>query len=248
MESIQIFLNSSNADKLNNGSTSDCDFFLPIIEIPDGFHIYLSVVKCLIPYSFYTVNSTNNTFSYTLYGAGISNYSSTIPSGNYNVNQLFSALIPIIHPFFANSSYDSTTNKFTFTSTTTEFSLNYSTNSCLSLFGFNKTTTSTNKTLTSTNCANVNPVKCINVVSNLITYNINKSFINNQTILCCIPVNKPPLSLIEYTNQNNFRSNLFVNTISIIKLKLVDENNNIIDLNGLHWSITLQLDVEPFRE
>ena len=45
MESIQIYLNSKNADKYNNGS-SDCEYDLPLIEIPDGFHIYLSVVSC----------------------------------------------------------------------------------------------------------------------------------------------------------------------------------------------------------
>ena len=51
MESIQIYLNSINADKYNNGLTSDCEFNLPNLEIPDGYHIYLSVNQCSIPYS-----------------------------------------------------------------------------------------------------------------------------------------------------------------------------------------------------
>ena len=48
MESIQIYLNSINADKYNNGLTSDCEFNLPNLEIPDGYHIYLSVNQCSI--------------------------------------------------------------------------------------------------------------------------------------------------------------------------------------------------------
>ena len=246
MESIQLYLNSNNADKLNNGYTSDCEFVLPVIEIPDGFHIYLSVVKCLIPYSFYNVNLTNNKLTYSL---STNFYSVVIPTGNYNVSQLISTLLSLLQPNFS-ITYNNINNKFTFTHSTYDFTLysNTTTSTCLSLLGFNSSSASMNQTLTSTNCVNVNPVKCINVVSNLITYNINKSFVNNQTILCCIPVNKPPYSIIEYTNQNNFRSNLFVNTISMVKLKLVDEINNIIDLNGLHWSITLQIDVEPFRD
>ena len=43
MESIQIYLNSINADKYNNGLSSDCSFILPQMEIPDGFNIYISV-------------------------------------------------------------------------------------------------------------------------------------------------------------------------------------------------------------
>jgi hypothetical protein len=86
MESIQIYLNSLNADKYFNGSSSDCAFILPIIEIPDGFHIYLSVQKCLIPYSFYNINSTNNTLKYT---ANSINYSITI------LHEIYGELIDI---------------------------------------------------------------------------------------------------------------------------------------------------------
>ena len=89
MESIQIYLNSQMADKYLNGA-SDCEYNLPLIEIPDGFHIYLSVVSCLIPYSFYNINSSNNTLFYSV-GGGDSNRL-TIPIGNYNVNSLLSVL------------------------------------------------------------------------------------------------------------------------------------------------------------
>jgi hypothetical protein len=48
-----IYLISSNADKYFNGNLSDCDeIILSIIEVSHGFHIYLSVQKSLIPYSF----------------------------------------------------------------------------------------------------------------------------------------------------------------------------------------------------
>ena len=70
MESIQIYLNSSNADKYFNGA-ADCEYLLPLIEIPDGFHIYLSVVSCLIPYSFYNINSSNNVLKYSFDGVNL---------------------------------------------------------------------------------------------------------------------------------------------------------------------------------
>jgi hypothetical protein len=144
--------------------------------------------------------------------------------------------------------YNNINNKFTFVNTTYDFSI-LSTSTCLNILGFGSSTyTSTSLSLTSINCVNVNNIKCINVMSNLITYNINKSILNNNSILCCISVNKPPYSIIEYQNPNNFRTNLFINNISSIKIKLVDDNNNLIDLNGLNFNMTLQLDVEKFTE
>ena len=60
LESIQITLNSKYASQYINGSHSSCTFYLPVIEIPVQHHIYLSVQNANIPYSFYNINSSNN--------------------------------------------------------------------------------------------------------------------------------------------------------------------------------------------
>ena len=54
-ESMQIFLNSKNADRYNNG-TSDVDFYLKNLEVLSQYYIHLSVKHAVIPYSFYNVN------------------------------------------------------------------------------------------------------------------------------------------------------------------------------------------------
>ena len=243
MESIQIYLNSQMADKYFNGA-SDCEYNLPLIEIPDGFHIYLSVVSCLIPYSFYNINSSNNTLFYSV-GGGDSNRL-TIPIGNYNVNSLLSVLKTNISSAFT-ITYDNIKNKFTFTHTTNDFMF-MSSSTCLQILGFNNNITilSTSLSLTSINCVNVYSIRSIQVNSNLITYNINKVQKNNFCILCSVPITCTPFSLIEYINRTNFKTNLFLNKISNIKIKLTDDNGNLIDLNGCHYSLTLQLDVVSF--
>lgn len=248
-ESIQIYLNSAKADKYINDSISDCEFVLPIIEIPDGFHIYLSLHSALIPYSFYNINSTNNIIEYEIdLSEGETNYTIayalTITEGNYNINQLVSYLTTNMNSI--SITYDGITNKLTFTGTYPFTLQSYST--CFNIIGFvsGNNYTSTNNSLTSVNCINVNQIKAINVITNLSTYNINKSFSNNLSILSCIPVNRPPYSIIEYENKNNYRCNLFMNQLQLIKIKLVDENENLINLNGLHYSLVLQLDVVSF--
>ena len=72
--------------------------------------------------------------------------------------------------------------------------------------------------------------------------------LNNYSILCNIPINNIPFSMITYNNYNHFRTNLFVNQICRIKIKLTDEFGNLLNLNGCHYSLTLQLDVEQFTQ
>jgi hypothetical protein len=69
---------------------------------------------------------------------------------------------------------------------------------------------------------------------------------NNSSILCCIPINDTPYSMIEYNSPNNFRSNLFINSLSKINIKLCDDKGNLIDLNGQYFNMVIQLYVVQF--
>ena len=242
MESIQIYLNSKNADKYNNGMISDAEYDLPLVEFQDEFHIYLSVVSCLIPFSFYNINNSNNSLYYSFDGNSMTNI--LIPIGNYNINDLVKYFKASMSNFTI--TYNQNSNKLSFTHATTNFM--FMSVSCLSILGFNDNTTyiSTSFTLTSKNCVNVYNIKNIQVNSNLITYNINKTQRNNYCILCSVPVSSQPFSLIEYINRTNFITNLFLNRIQKIKIRLTDDNGNLIDLNGVHYTMTLELDVVDF--
>lgn len=240
-ESIQLYLNSKHADKYINNSLSECEFYLPNIEIPEGFHIYLSIVSSMIPYSFYNINNSNNILQYIVNQV---TYTIIIPIGNYNVTHLIAALKQNMPNFTI--TYNNLTNKITFTHATNDFVF-LSSSTCFILIGFSGSyLSSSSLNLTSDICLNINSIKCIHVNSNLITYNINKALENNISILCSIPVMSPPFSIIEYDNKSHFRTNLFVNHISMILIRLTDENGEVIDLNGCHWNMTLQLDVENF--
>ena len=243
MESIQIYLNSQYADTYYNGA-SDCEYVLPLIEIPDGFHIYVSVVSCLIPYSFYNVNSYNNILYYSFDGFTI--YNLTFTLGNYNVNNVLNYLNNNLLNGFS-VTYDNIQNRFTFIHATNDFMF-MSNSTCFQLLGFtnNMTISSSSLSLTSINCINVYNIRTIQVNSNLLTYNINKLQKNNYCILCSVPITCTPFSLIEYTNRTNFKTNLFLNRLSNIKIKLTDENGNLLNLNGCNYNMTLQLDVVSF--
>ena len=243
IESFQIHLTSQNADKTYSNNNCDVEFFLPIIEIPSQYHIYVSVVHAVIPFSFYNVNSSNNLLYYSLGG---STFNITITQGNYNVNTMKSFLSTMMGGFTIQ--YNSITNQFTFTHTTNNFII-LDTSTCLSLIGFlPQDNTSISLSLTSNRAVNLSPIRCICISSNLKTFNITKSDVNNQSILCSIPIQTLPYSIITYTNTNGFRVNTYTNQISTLAIKLKDQTGMLLDLNGANWSLTLQFDIVDFVE
>ena len=248
VESMQIHLNSKFADNYINNSYSNCEFFLPVIEIPPQHHIYISCVLANIPYSFYNIDTNNNKLSYNIV-VGASYETINIDVGNYNIYQLITFL-QTNTPF--TFSYSSITNKLTITHPTSDFSFDSSNSTALELLGFKTTDSllslsSYNLSLTSIYCVNLQSKHCICVQVNYQTGNINVSNKLSNNILASIPISGAPYSMITYRNSNaGFRSNLYTNSLGYLNVKLIDQNNNLINFNGCHWTLTLQLDIKNF--
>jgi hypothetical protein len=255
-ESIQIHLNSKFATSYNNNNNSDCNFSLPNIEIEDGYYIHLSVQSCVIPYSFYNIDSTNNVLFYQEIlvdgnGAqtGTINTTLNMASGNYNALQLASYLTSNLPR--TTVSYSTITGKYTFGNSTNNFIIKSQYSTCLSLIGCSTNdlyNTSALKSLTSYTPANLSPRQCICVSSNLPTGNINNQLGSNRSIICSIPVVNQPFSLITYNNVNGAKFNLYSNFINFLNIKLSDQNGALLNLNGQNFSITLQLDIIKFLD
>lgn len=254
-ETIQIHLNSKYATSNNNNNTSDCNFTLPNIEVSDGYYIHLSVQSCVIPYSFYNIDSTNNSLFYQEIvvdgnGAqtGVINTSLYITSGNYNAIQLASYLSSNLPR--TTVTYSTITGKYTFINSTYNFIIKSQYSKCLDLIGCSNNdlyNTSALKQLVSYTPANLSPRQCICINSNLQTGNINNQLGSNRSIICSIPITTSPFSLITYNN-NGSKFNLYTNFINNITLKLTDQSGVSLNLNGQYFSITLQLDIIKFLD
>lgn len=247
IENFQVHLSSNYADKIFNNNNADAEFYLPTIEIPSQYHLHINVVHASIPFTFYNVNSSNNVLNYTLIipfpGTNIS-YSLVIPQGNYTANTMKTYLNTNLQNFTV--SYDSTTNKFKFVQKDNFDFILQSTSTCLGLLGFTGQTTSTSYNLTSTQTLNLNPIRCICVCTNLRTSNININSKNKSNIICSIPITTQPNSIITYLNPNNFKINTYANVLSSLRIQLMDQDGNILNLNGANWSMTIQFDVIDF--
>ena len=241
-QTVCIFLNSQTANSYVNNYTSECFFVLNNIIIPKRSKISVSVQTASIPYSFFNCDDFNNLLCYIENGITHNVY---IPQGNYNVLTLITALKTLMGVNF-NIVYAILDNSLTFTNALYSFQL-LSTSKCFELLGFknNKTYVSVGNSLKSVYCINLFTIRNIYVSSNnFILNNVNNSTPNNSSILCSIPIQSSSGSIITYQNLFNVKNEVHNATnLTLLHIKLTDQDGDILDLNGCHFSLTLQIDI-----
>jgi hypothetical protein len=87
---------------------------------------------------------------------------------------------------------------------------------------------------------NTSGTKNIYIESNFITDNL-QTLSNKNGILKSIPVNVPPYGIIMYNNNENLETIIKNRDVPYLEISLLDEDGNLIDMNGLDWSISLEI-------
>ena len=241
LSSRQIYLQSGNANYYLNGIGSALYFFNDVIVAPNDTTILISIVDAQIPMSYYTISSNKNTLDYT---ENSINYSYSLDLGNTDAITLKSDLTTNLNNITC--SYSSKTNKYSFTSSNS-FSFN-SSSTCFEFLGFSTGTHTAVLDgglykLISDNVVNLAGTKSIYVASNL----HNNSGLDTRTgslsnVLSKIPVNTSSNGILKYTNKSNYKINISDKHINYIHIMLEDDKREIIDFNGIDYSLTLQLD------
>ena len=134
----------------------------------------------------------------------------------------------------------------TFTNSLYEFQI-LSSSLCYEIIGLKpgQSYTSNLRTLKSNISINLFTIRNIYISSyNLILNNVNSSTPNNSSILCSIPISSSQGSIITYSNIYDVKNEVYhTNNLNLLHIKLTDQDCDILDLNGVHWSMTLQLDI-----
>ena len=247
-DSVQIHLNSKFATSYNDLHYADVDFETNLIQIDDKYSIHLSLINASIPYSFYNVNSTNNTLTFheltSPTPTGLTLY---IAKGNYTAYQFANYLTNNLPN--TTVTYDSITNKFSFYNSVNEFMIIEQYTTCKYIIGL-----SINDYYNTSNGRNLTLLKQINLAQNQqikISTNFHSGSISNlnnndMNILCSFPVPNAPYSLITYTNTDNYKIDLNKNTFNTINIKLLNQDEEPLELNQQFFSLTLQLDFVNF--
>ena len=242
-----ITLKSAYGSKQNGTMSSFLQFnFQGLLK--EETHIlrsYISVVSAQIPVSFYTINATNNSLTYTLG----TQYTITIPVGNYNATSLISAIISAFATMSITMaiSINKLTGKLTFSATASNFSFIYSSTSIMIVLGFIKITeVSSSFILTAHYPLNLLGIKVISVKSSILAISAYTSeTLGFSNTLSTIPVDMPSFNLVSYVSNNDLDKHILrVKHIDAIDISLMDENENYIDFNNIDWTLTLCLSIE----
>ena len=247
-----ISLNTESAGLKNGSYLSSVSFNLQglLKDEPDIIHRQITLQNAQLPVSFYIVNYTNKTFVIKF---GATDYTITIPVGNYNANTLITAIQSAILTATTNVvsvAISKISGIFTFTS-----SLAFTLRSSLSTFtmrtilGLDRTdlvatfTTSYNATLPYP--CNLLGTKLIQVNSPVISGNNYSSNLNGQTtLLATIPVQAPSFGLILYFDTGDTRVSFNNNNLDGIDIDIIDaETGQYINFNNCNWTMTLLLHI-----
>lgn len=247
---LEIYINSRSATQIYNNLISDAMYSLPVIEINKNEKAYICVKNAVIPNSFYNINNSNNKLDFVL---NEDNFTITFTNGNYNINTFRSHLYDLLfnlnygvgnenHKHWT-ITYNNKFNKFTFIHQYHNFTiLNSST--CFELIGFKVGLyASTLLSLTSNISCNMFTIKNIYVSSdNFILNNIDSNNHGRSNIICSIPVNASSGSFLFYgDNQKHLVHN--INNLTSFKLRMTDEDGDLIDFNEVHYSLTLEISI-----
>jgi hypothetical protein len=236
----------------SNGRAKTTNFIYvmkePII-VPDHMNLLVSLHTATIPYSFYNVRVGVNDKIY--YNMGGTDYVLTLTSGNYSATGLASTLKTNIdsNGGTATISYSRETLKYTFNiAGVANFDFTFEgetdgANDLLGLYEINKNipigvNTSSDKAIDLNDS-----IHGLYIRQNIAT----KGTLDNEdgtfsNILARLPITTNAGGIIFFTPASHDHETMVsVPVIQTIGIKLTDDRNRAVDLNGLHWQMSLKI-------
>ena len=274
-----ITLNSAYGSKQNGTMSSFVQFnFQGLLKEENSIiRSYISVVNAQFPASFYTINDVNNSFVFVfpelvpIPGGGIvvivvlpvedepaptfdSQYTITIPNGNYNATSLISALIlafdslPIPN-FTMAITINKLTGKLTFKSLFGPvFGFQSSSTDMTTILGVVgwENQISVDGSYTAAYPLNLLGIKVISIKSSILAISAYTSeTLGFSNTLATIPVDVPSFNMVSYVSNNDLDKHILrTKFIDAIDISIMDEDENLIDFNNINWTLTLSLSIE----
>lgn len=241
--SNQINLSSSSASIKNSTANSVMIFNnLPVMNKHKNIlYNEVSLIHAQIPRSYYTINANNNLLV-------LSTGSYTLTNGNYNATTFKQMLLGLLGSAFT-MSFSTSTGKYTLTKTGGYTIL--PTTTCYKILGLAKNVTYVSGgSLTFPYLANFLGINRIKIKSSVFkTDNLDSNQNGHCELLATIPVDESQFALITYENLIGFKNTLVNDTVNYIDITLTDENDDIIDFNGIDIYLTLQINsiIEDFN-
>ena len=248
--SLAVYLQSRDASA-SLGSSSKLFYLNQLISPPPGTAILVGLISAEIPYSFYTVNVNNNTMTVQT-KVGSSNPVETIITidpGNYDTDTLTDELNSQVSN--AKFSFDEVTNKFTVAKDGPSDYVSISATTMDKITGFTLQqlqSVPTEESVVAANCVNLAGTSSVYVnFPNLGVQNLDSRGDLNG-VVSKLNVNCNPGEYIFYQQTETQYYMISNRQIQNFQLSLTDDDNNLIDMNGADFSVTLSVHFSRLRE
>ena len=264
-----MYINSADVVKHHENTTHFSYTFKEAIHTRDSEGMLVSLLSASIPYSFYNVrDGVNNKITYTVTDVAyesltyeqsldVAFQSYTIEEGNYTHDHLKSAIQTHFTPVGGVNltiAFDEITRKFSFTNSSTKYLklwTDYEDSPRIEL-GLTRGTHNVypNVALKSQNVVDLNgAVHALFLRSNLPARGVFESETGGVSdVLGKISMNASPGGVITHSpSDSKHETLLFTNHVKSLTIKLTDERNRLLDLNGLHFQIGLLFRFVPLR-
>ena len=240
---IEVYFSSAYADFYLNGEQDRSDvifYFSDPIKRPLGFSMRVKVSSIVIPLSFTLINEDNDILV-------VNGTPYTLTHGNYNAVQLRTHLNTVLAGLGITSTFNSITEKFTFTRAS-PFTFN-STSTCFLLLGFTDVDhPSVANSLTSDSVVNLSgAVNELYIdVPNISTLNLNSKTGQRTSIVKSIPVAASPGTVLFWENRTDSSVLIQDDVISFFHIRLLGEDlTTPVRFNSQDWNLTLEISFAP---
>ena len=267
--SVNIHINSEDAANFvgigkDSGLIQTSDFVVvldDIVNCDEEESMLLSIQNVEIPITYYNVSKALNNHQFVFQEANQNPITLTLPSKHYSIDDIITDLPPLLNNESQvgsnyTVSYDERTYKITITSSQffQLFTLDFSNHSQTGkLLGYLPTShTSSSGKITSQTPINMNSVPFLYLDTNFSTKGsiLTNSTTNLRTfstgVLCKIPINADAGQIVNYQPVNKHGLIIERKRIRSLRFTLRDHHYNVIDLNGIPFSLTLTVDFIDF--
>ena len=225
------------------------DLVEPIKINPKEEEIHLVMTQAEIPNSFYNVSSNVNNDK-LLYNSSVSY---TIPNKNYDIDELVRVL-NADDGFPVAITYDKFTGKTTLTNNSgSTITLNWSGSTCGKLLGFGfgdiipDSVIANGDSVESTNIADLASVHSLLIKSTTSGNMVFSTRGGYSQVIQKISVDVNS-GFIIYLNQNDARQHTILHSnIDALELRIEDQNNNLINFNGINYELSISFMVFPIN-
>jgi hypothetical protein len=242
--SYNLFINSADRIYTNEPSTNFSVFDISDMYANQEKDIALSQIT--IPNSIYSINDNNNTFILTSLDLGATDgLNVSLSNGNYNNNSFITELTTQLDALSLGATFtasiSSTQQKLSITSSTGDFTITADNQNYIYL-GLDKSNSksSSSSVWISDNVIDLSGTRYIDFIIDIpLASNNNKNL--NKNILSRIWKNADNFDTIFYKNNDFNFVKMLTTSFNGLRITLLDEWGNIVDLNGMNWDCVLEL-------